>query len=118
MKNLPYYKGGTCEKTQYHISFNGDLKDLQFDTFEDFCQRADEILYTFMKHEKEIDLVSYKKYIYDHDFCENDTLNNAIKDKCYEWILSYKYDEMKKNVLYAMLGLLKKENKWNTNLKK
>lgn len=119
MKNLPLYKGGTCKNRDYTISFNGNLKNLEFTTFEEFCNRADEILYTYMRYKKDINLIGYKKYIYEHKFCDNEALDNAAKDKCFEWILSLEYEHIPKNDLYTMLGLINKEkNKWNMNSKK
>ena len=111
MKNLPYYKGGTCKKVEYNISFSGNLKKLKFETFEDFCERADEILYTYTKYKNQINFMAYKTYIYKHKFCDNETLDNALKDKCFEWIMSIDYEPLEKNVLYGMLGKMKKEKK-------
>ena len=108
MKNLPYYKGGTCEKPKSHLSFNGHLKELKFSTFEDFCNRADKIIYTYMKYKKDIDLKAYKEYIYSKKLCSNERLDNAMKDKCFEWIISYEYEDITLNDLYALLGLYKK----------
>lgn len=111
MKNLPYYKGGTCERQEYHLSFKGNLKELEFNDFEDFCKRANKILSTFMKYENEISLTSYKKYIYNKKLNENPKLNEALKDKCFEWILSSEYDDISMNDLYSLLGMIKKGKK-------
>lgn len=108
MKNLPYFKGGTCEKKKNIISFKGNLKALQFDTFEEFCINADTILYTYTKYKKEIDLIAYKEYIYSKKLDEDLKMDNAMKDKCFEWIISLEYDDLSKNDLYSLLGKAKK----------
>lgn len=83
---------------------------LRFKTFTEFCERADEILEAFKtaiecKMFREID---YKKYIYSHKFSDNEIRNNNVKEKCWEWMMSYKYESMSKNDLYSILGQLKK----------
>ena len=110
MKNQPC-RGGYCETSKNRLSFKGRLNALEFDTFEDFCSRCDEIIYVFEKYKNEIDLSEYKAYIYKHKFCNNEQLNNAICDKCFEWIISYDYEPLAKNTLYALLGLKRKEDK-------
>lgn len=104
MKNLPYYKGGTCERQENHISFNGQLKALQFETFEEFCNKADLILYTYTKYKNEINLMAYKRYIYSRKLSNNKRMDNAMKDKCFEWIMSIDYDNISMNDLYSLLG--------------
>lgn len=109
MKNLPYFnEGGTCKIAKNKLSFLGHLKALEFDTFEDFCTRAEEILYTYTKYQKEIDLIEYKKYIYSKQLHKSENINNAMKDKCFEWILSNEYQDTSINDLYSLLGLSKK----------
>lgn len=115
MKNLPYFKGGTRQKQEYHLSFKGSLKELEFDNYEDFCKRADEILYTYTKYK--VDRHSYKKYIYSRKLSDEPTMDNALKDKCFEWIISNEYEKIDKNDLYSLLGMIKKGIfKWNMNL--
>ena len=104
MKNLPYFKGGTCEKQKNKLLFKGNLKELEFTDFEDFCNRAVAILNTYKKYK--VDRHSYKEYIYSKNF--NTNLDSAIKDKCFEWILSSEYEKISKNDLYSLLGLVKK----------
>ena len=104
-------KGGTCEKRKKIISFKGNLKTLQFNTFEEFCSNADKILYTYTKYRKEINLMAYKEYIYSRNLDENEQLNNAMRDKCFEWIISLEYDNISKNDLYSLLDLSKKGRK-------
>lgn len=111
MKNLPYYKGGTCEKQEFDLSFSGHLKELEFIDFEDFCKRADEILYTYEKYKKEVNLIAYKKYIYSKRLDDEEKLDITMKEKCLEWVLSLDYDPLEKNVLYSILGMAKKGNK-------
>jgi hypothetical protein len=108
MKNLPYFKGGYCEKPKNHLSFNGKFNVLQFTDFEDFVNRADEIIYTYMKYKNEIDLMAYKDYIYSKKLNDNPAWDNAIKDKCFEWIISYEYEDITINDLYSLLGVIKK----------
>ncbi len=108
MLNLPYYKGGTCKKTEIHLSFKGNLKELEFISFEDFCNRADKILCTYIRNKKDIPLLEYKKYIYDKKLNDDEKLNEAMKDKCFEWIMSSEYDEISMNDLYSLLGMEKK----------
>lgn len=109
MKNLPYYKGGTCEKQENHLSFKGNLKELEFSTFEDFCKRADKILYIYTKYKKQINLKEYKKYIYSKTLDNEYRMSEAMKDKCFEWIISLDYDTINKNDLYSLLGKAKKK---------
>lgn len=111
MKNLPYYKGGTRQKQEYHLLFNGNLKELEFDTFEEFCKRANKILYTYTKYKKEINFVAYKQYIYNKKLNINTKLDNAMKDKCIEWLLSLEYEDISINDLYSLLGMAKKGKK-------
>lgn len=106
MKNLPYYKGGTRQKQEYHLSFKGNLQELEFTDYEDFCNRADEILATYIKYQTESIRKAYKNYIYSKQF--NTNLDDALKDKCYEWILSSEYEIISKNDLYSLLGMIKK----------
>jgi hypothetical protein len=81
---------------------------LQFTDFEDFVNRADEIIYTYMKYKNEIDLMAYKDYIYSKKLNDNPAWDNAIKDKCFEWIISYEYEDITINDLYSLLGVIKK----------
>lgn len=105
MKNLPYYKGGTCKKEINNLSFKGNLKELQFTTYEDFCKRADIILYTYLRNN--VDSKAYKEYIYSRTLNENEILDRAMKDKCYEWL----FDNISTNDLYSLLGMAKRGNK-------
>lgn len=106
MKNLPYYKGGTRQKQKFHLSFKGNLKELEFTDYEDFCNRADEILKAYTKCKNTLIRKAYKEYIYSKQF--NTNLEDALKDKCYEWILSGEYEKVSKNDLYSLLGMIKK----------
>lgn len=107
MKNLPYW-GGTCKKEKNILSFKGHLKALQFNTFEEFCNNAEEILYTYTKYQKEVNLCAYKRYIYSKKLDSRNEIDNAMKDKCFEWILSLEYQDTTINDLYSLLGLSKK----------
>lgn len=111
MKNLPYIKGGTCEKQENNISFKGNLKALQFEDFEEFCNKAEEILYVFNKYKNEINLLAYKEYIYNKNLSNNPKMNTAMKDKCFEWIISLEYEQISMNDLYSLLGKEKKGKK-------
>ena len=106
MKNLPYFKGGTRQKQEYRLSFKGNLKELEFSDFEDFCNRAETILYIYTKYK--VDRHSYKEYIYGKKLHENKKIDNSLKDKCFEWIMSSEYDEVSMNDLYSLLGMIKK----------
>lgn len=84
---------------------------LEFKTFTEFCARADEILRTF----KIVTLIptfkitEYRDYIYNqHTFSDNQERDMLVKDKCWMWVMSYKYEPMAKNDLYSVLGQLKK----------
>lgn len=111
MKNLPYFKGGTCEKPKYRLSFRGSLKQLEFKTYEEFCNRADIILNTYIKNKNQINIHAYKEYIYSKTLSDDKRLDNAMKDKCFEWIMSYEYEILKNNDLYSLLGKAKKGKK-------
>ena len=91
---------------------NKELKQkLLFETFTEFCERADEILEAFKiacmySH---FSISEYKNYIYkQHKFSMNSERDMLAKDKCFEWLMSYKYEQMNKNDLYCVLGFLKK----------
>lgn len=86
-------------------------KELLFETFEDFCNRAEEILKAF----KQVVLLpsfsfsKYKNYIYnEHKFSDSETLDLLAKDKCWIWLMSYKYEKVNINDLYCTLGTIKK----------
>lgn len=108
MKNLPYFRGGTCEKQKNHISFSNELKGLQFNNFEEFCNKAEIILNIYIKNKNKINIHEYKNYIYSKKLSNNPKLDIAMKDKCFEWIMSYEYDEIRINDLYSLLGKGKK----------
>lgn len=111
MKNLPYYKGGTCEKQKYRLSFNGNLKNLEFSTYEEFCCKAELIFYTFSRYRKEVNFIAYKEYIYSKKLDDDPRLNNAMHDKCLEWILGCEYEPISLNDLYSLIGIAKKGKK-------
>ena len=85
---------------------------LKFETFKEFCDRADEILSSF-KTAIDYHLLSikeYKNYIYNnHKFCDNEERDMLVKDKCWLWLMSYKYEPMLKNDLYSTLGWIGKD---------
>ena len=57
-------------------------------------------------------MIEYKNYIYyQHKFSNNDRVDLAAKDKCFEWIMSYEYEKLSKNDLYSLLGKIRKEEK-------
>lgn len=111
MKNLPYYKGGTCKIKEIHLSFKGNLAELEFTDFEDFCNRADRILQVYIENKSQISIRAYQNYIHTKTFTDNEKINEAIQDKCFEWIMSSEYEKISKNDLYSLLGLLRKEQK-------
>jgi len=87
-------------------------KRLRFKTFIDFCDRADELRDTFavLNEYDFLDVRTYKKYIYNqHKFSNIPERDMMLKDKCWTWLLSYKYEPMSKNDLYSVLGYIKKE---------
>lgn len=91
---------------------NERLKEkLRFQTFTEFCNRASEILETFKiaTMYPQFSIREYQKYIYNqHKFSDNYERDMLAKDKCYEWLMSYKYEDMSLNDLYSVLGQLKK----------
>ena len=106
-------RGGYCKEQENSLSFMGLNKKLQFETFEEFCSRADEILheFTMAMYKNQFKLLDYKNYIYKHKFSNNDRVDLAAKDKCFEWIMSYEYEKLSKNDLYSLLGKIRKEEK-------
>lgn len=84
---------------------------LQFETFREFCNRADEILEEFTKamNDPTFDYKEYQAYIESHTFCKGEYRNNLVKDKIWEWLMSYKYEKMAKNDLYSLLGWVGKD---------
>lgn len=83
---------------------------LLFETFTEFCDRADEILAHFKiaLDNPRFDLEKYQKYIYSHNFSDNRDRDIGAKDKIWEWLMTYQYEEMNKNDLYSTLGQLRK----------
>ena len=52
----------------------------------------------------------YKNYIYkNHKFSDYYERDMLAKEKCFEWLMSYKYDTMNKNYLFSVLGWIGKE---------
>ena len=91
-----------------------ELKEkLYFKTFAEFCDRADEILEAFKIAVMfpTFSISEYKHYIYNqHKFSDNFERDMLAKDKCFEWLMSYKYEQMNKNDLYSVLGWIGKEH--------
>lgn len=91
---------------------NERLKEkLKFETFTEFCNRADEILEAFKIATiyPRFSINEYKNYIYKgHKFSDNYERDMLAKDKCFEWLMSYMYEDMSINDLYSVLGQLKK----------
>lgn len=85
---------------------------LKFETFGEFCRRADEILEYFkiaMMYPT-FSMLEYKNYIYkQHKFSNNKERDIGAKDKCWEWLMTYKYEDMNKNDLYSYLGQIRKD---------
>lgn len=84
---------------------------LTFETFTEFCSKADEILYLFtnLMKQKEYLLKDYKNYVYyEHKFSDYENRDMLVKDKIWEWLMSYKYEPFNKNDLYSLLGQCKK----------
>ena len=107
--------GGYCKKEQNKLSFIGTLQQrLIFDSFEEFYNRADEILETFkvLLENPRFNWKEYKNYIYyQHRFCEDYSIDMQAKDKCFEWIMSYEYEYVSKNDLKSVLGQIRKVQK-------
>lgn len=107
--------GGYCKKEQNKLSFIGTLQQrLIFDSFEEFYNRADEILETFkvLLENPRFNWKEYKNYIYyQHRFCEDFNIDMQAKDKCFEWIMSYEYEYVSKNDLKSVLGQIRKVQK-------
>ena len=85
---------------------------LKFDTFREFCDRADEILEEFSKNidDTYFSFKVYKKYIYDHHFCDSEYRDLLVKDKIWEWLMSCKYEKMNKNDLYSLQSWIGKDS--------
>lgn len=106
--------GGYCQDDENSLSFIRLKEKLQFETFEEFCSRADEILNAFKVavQNPRFSWKEYKNYIYhQHKFSHSHIKDLMAKDKCFEWIMSYQYEYISKNDLYSILGILKKERK-------
>lgn len=87
-------------------------QSLEFKTFREFCDRADEILEEFTKamNDPSFNYKEYQAYIENHTFCKGEYRNNLVKDKIWEWLMSYKYEKMAKNDLYSLLGWVGKDS--------
>lgn len=83
---------------------------MKFETFTEFCQRAEEIREWFTKLYKinELKALKYKKYIYSHKFTNNAICNESCQNKAWEWCLSLIYEEVPLNDLYSTLGNIPK----------
>ena len=91
----------------------GRFSKLKFDTFGEFCERADEILNEFANNidDREFSYKIYKNYIYnEHRFCESEYRDSLVKDKIWEWLMSCKYEKMNKNDLYSLYYWIGKGN--------
>jgi len=87
------------------------IEKLRFQTFTEFCDRAEEILGAFKVATMipTFKITTYKEYIYDHHkFSDNTERDMLAKDKCWQWVMSYKYEPMDINDLYSTLGQLRK----------
>ena len=83
------------------------INRIKFETFEEFCNRADDILNTFwfLVDNKIISIKEYKDYLYNHhSFSSSKERDATIKGKCWEWLMSFKYEPMNINDLYSLLG--------------
>lgn len=84
---------------------------LEFKTFREFCDRADEILEEFTKamDDPKFDFRKYRSYIENHTFTNSKYRDYLVKDKIWEWLMSYKYEKIPKNDLYSLLGWVGKD---------
>ena len=91
---------------------NNSIKEnLKFKTFSEFCDRADEILSNFKIAcmYRQFSIKEYKNYIYySHKFSNNKVRDLLAKDKCWLWLMSYKYEQMDKDELIKALSQLRK----------
>ena len=89
-----------------------ELKEkLKFETFTEFCERADEILKTFsiITMYPRFSISEYKNYIYyGHKFSKNVSRDLAVKDKIFEYLMSYKYEYVPKEELFMLLTQIQK----------
>ena len=88
------------------------IKRVKFDSFNEFCERARDIreVFGFLIDNRIITLKEYKIYLYrEHKFSNKEERDLLIKDKCWLWLMSYKYEPMEINDLYSLLGQVKKE---------
>lgn len=86
---------------------------LRFKTFREFCDRADEILKEFTEamNDPAFNYKVYRNYIYNqHTFCNGEYRDLLVKDKIWEWLMSYKYEKIPKNDLYSLLGWVGKDS--------
>lgn len=86
------------------------IKRIKFNNFADFCSRAYDIRETFgfLVDNKIITIREYKNYLYrEKEFSNNRERDLLIKDKCWLWLMSYKYEPMDINDLYSLLGQFK-----------
>lgn len=91
----------------------GRYSKLKFSTFGEFCERADEILNEFANSidNRDFNYKLYKNYIYNqHRFCESEYRDLLVKDKIWEWLMSYEYEPMNKNDLYSLSHWIGKDN--------
>lgn len=89
-----------------------ELKEkLKFITFTEFCERADEILEAFklITMYPRFSISEYKNYIYHgHKFSKNHCRDLAVKDKIFEYLMSYKYEYVSKEELFMLLTQIQK----------
>lgn len=85
-----------------------------FNSLDEFIDRAEELLYNF----KASSLMPFfclkkeKEYIYqEHLFCDEVKLDLAVKDKIWEYLMSYKYEKVDINDLKAIRGQICKIEK-------
>ena len=84
---------------------------INFETYSEFCSNCDDILndFTMASLFPTFNLKHYRDYVYlDHSFSDNKKTDEMVKDKIWEYLMSYKYDYFNKNDLFSVLGMLKK----------
>ncbi|MBR4672059.1 MAG: hypothetical protein IKO78_02515 [Bacilli bacterium] len=85
---------------------------LLFETFREFCNRADEILDEFSKamNDPNFNYLDYQSYIEGHKFCKGEYRDLLVKDTIWEWLMSYKYEKKSKDDLFKLLSWVGKDS--------
>lgn len=78
-------------------------KELQFETIKEFYDKSEEILEYFSYRATPSLIKEYRTYINSHTFSKRKDKDTKAKEIIWEWVMSYKYEEVSKWELLNVL---------------